>query len=419
MTRRRFGVWACVAVLSLGACSTSPSTTTEVVETTSTVPAYWQPCGDIECAEVEVPVDYSSPDGATMSLAVYRRVGTQNPAAAPVIMVPDSRWGDNARELLELAPSHLGSAWTAQTLISISRRGSDASPMPGGSEHLVSTRDVARDIEVVRDSLNLDAITAMGWGTGATALAVLAMENPSSLSSMVLDSPVHPSMSAQDRASSQIAANNAVVEEAMRWCVSHISCPLQANFAREFNLFRTNTRLGIVDPAVNSVVVARAARNAFAIGDPQAFFTGITQATVGDATALLTTAGEGAVPSEVHAVCADETLGGAQQMAQQLASNHADVSRFFSLGDDHLVYAQCAQLPEAVHPLEGLSSHSETNKVKSLVIVAENNPVVAGSMSAALAQQFSWKTYAVPLWRHLVVGYDDTATQRALEFLLS
>jgi hypothetical protein len=40
-------------------------------------------------------------------------------------------------------------------------------------------------------------------------------------------------------------------------------------------------------------------------------------------------------------------------------------------------------------------------------------------MSAALAQQFSWKTYAVPLWRHLVVGYDDTATQRALEFLLS
>ena len=419
MTRRRFGVWVSVGLVVLGACSSTPSSSTEVVETTSTVPRFWQPCGDIECALVPVPVDYSRPDGELMSLAVYRRVGTQNPDASPVVVVPDSRWGDDARELVELAPSHLGSGWTAQTLIAISRRGTGASPMPAGSEHRVSTRDVARDIESVRQFLDLDAITAMGWGTGATALAVLAMETPSSLAAMVLDSSAHPLMSSQDRVSAQIAADNAVVEEAMRWCVSHISCPLHANFAREFNLFRTNSRLGIVDPAVTSVVVARAARNAFAVGDPQAFFTGITRATSGDSVSILATASEGATAGEIQIVCADETRESTSLIAQQMELNHADVNRFFSLGDDHLVYAQCGGLPEAVQPLEDLTAHSEAANVNALVIVAENNPIVPASMSTALAQQFSWETYAVPMWRHLVVGYDNAVTQRALNFLLS
>jgi pimeloyl-ACP methyl ester carboxylesterase len=419
MTHRRFGVWVSLALVGLSGCVTAPTTSTKVDLTPESATSVWQPCGDIECVQVQVPVDYSRPDGELVSLAVYRRVSTTSPDANPVVLIPDYRWGDDARALVELAPLHLGSAWTAQTLISISRRGTGASPMPAGSEHFVSTRDVARDIESVRQFFDLGAMRAMGWGTGATALALLAQESPDSIAYMVLDGPTHPMMSAQERVSAQIVADNAMVAEAMRWCVSHISCPLHANFVREFNLFRTNMRLDIVDPAVTSVVVARAARNAFAIADPQAFFTGITQATVGDATVLLNTAGEGATAGEIQIVCADETRGSASLIAQELELNHADVNRFFSLGDDHLVYAQCGELPESGEPLKDLTAQSEAANVNALVIVAENNPVVPASMSTALAQQFFWETYAVPLWRHLVVGYDDAVTQRALDFLLN
>lgn len=416
MTLRRLGVWASVALVTLGACTTSP--TSQVVDASLAASRVWLPCGDIECSEIQVPVDYSRPDGEQMALALYRRVSTKTPDASPVILVPDYRWGDDARELLERAPTHLGSQWTAQTLISISRRGTQSSPMPVGSEHRVSTRDVARDIESVRTALGLDAISAVGWGTGATALSVVALENPNSIAHMVLDGPSHPLMSTQQRVETQIDTDNAMVAEAMRWCVSHISCSMNANFAREFNLFRTHARLGIVDPLVTTEVVARAARNAFAIADPQIFFTGITQATSRDSAPILAAASESATTGEIHIVCADHTRESASVIAQQFATNHSDVSRFFSMGDDHLVYEQCAQLPEAVQPLEDLTAHSQTNKVHALVIVVENNPVVPASMSTALAQQFSWETYEVPLWRHFVVGYDDAVTQRALDFLL-
>lgn len=420
MNIRGVGIVAVVGLMGLGACTTSPTTSTEsVVDTTVVTDGVWTPCGDIECAQVQVPVDYSDPDGAQMPLAVYRREGTTNADAAPVILVPDDIYGDDARELLEFAPSHLGSMWTAHTLISISRRGTEVSPMPTGTEHLVSTRDAARDLDVVRSFLDLGGIKAIGWGTGGTALVVLAHENPDALSHMVLDSPSHPFLSVQERVSAQIASDNAIVDEALRWCVSHISCSMNANVATSFNLFRTNTRLGIVDEKVTSAVVARAARAAFAIADPQAFFTGVSQATDGDSVPLLSLAGTGVSPYVAQSLCADETREGAQFVAQQLAMNHADINKFFSLGDDFLAYEQCAQLPEAVHPLDGLGLSAQLSLVKALVIVAENNPVIPSALSTALAQQFSWELYALPLWRHLAVSHDDPTTTRAIEFLTS
>lgn len=420
MKPRRLGVLAVVGLVCLSACSTTSTTTSEsVVDTTVVVDSVWAPCGDIECAQIKVPVDYSIPDGARMSLAVYRRVGTAHPDSSPVILIPDYIYGDTAQGLLERAPAQLGSRWTAHTLISISRRGTEASPMPTGSEHLVSTRDVARDIDYVRDFLDLGEVKAMGWGSGATALAVLAQENPDALSHMVLDSPSHPFLSTQDRVSAQIASDNAIVDEALRWCVSHISCSMNANVVTSFNLFRTNTRIGIVDEQVTSTVVARAARTAFAIGDPQAFFSGISTATNGDSASLLALAGTGVSGYVAQVLCADETSAGAQLVAQQLAAHHADISRFFSLGDDFVAYEQCAQLPEVAHPLDGLDSGPRATSVQALVIVAQNNPVTASSLSASLAERFSWELYDVPLWRHLVVGHDDATTNRAIEFLAS
>jgi len=419
MSMRSLSVWLCLSAIGLGACSTSStsSTTSTTVETTVEGDSLWAPCGDIECAQVQVPVDYSNPDGALMNLAVFRRVSTSATPDFPVVLVPDYLYGDDARALIEFAPAHLGSKWTAQTLISVSRRGSQLSPMPVGSEHFVSTRDVARDLDYVRTFLDLDAMRAMGWGTGATALAVLALENPTALSHMVLDSPSHPLLAAQERVSAQITSDNANVAEALRWCVSHISCSMNANVAKSFNLFRTNTRIGIVDKAVTSVVLGRAARTAFALADPQAFFTGVSQATIGNSASLFAVAGEGASSEVIHVLCADETPMGAQLMAKQLATNHEDVSRFFSLGDDHVMYEQCGQLSESVRPLESVEVATQLPKVNTLVIAAENNPVTPFALSSALAQKFSWELSALPLWRHLMVGHDDPTTQRAIEFL--
>lgn len=413
---RRFGALFCVTIFGLSACSASNE-----VENQTTLPevSYWLPCGDIECAEVAVPVDYSQPDGPQMNLAVYRRLGSKTDATKQILLVPDRSYFDDAKALIEKALANLGSDWTAQTLISIAPRGSVASPMPQGFEHMVATRDVARDLEQVRQFLDLGDLRAIGWGTGANALSVLSIQNPDAISRVVLDSPIDSLMPANDRVAIQIATDNDIVAEALRWCVSHISCPMHLNVARELNLFRTNVRIGIVDPQVTPVVLARAARNAFAIADPQSFFNGVVAATNGDSGPILATSGEVADIGEVYAVCADETSSDAQFIAQQLGTNQQDVERFFSIGDDHVVYDQCATIATSLQPLNAIEPSPKAKDVAALVMVAENNPVVSAQLSNSLANRFSWETYSVPLWRHLVVGYDQDSTKRAIDFLAS
>lgn len=121
----------------------------------------WLPCGDIECARVEVPVDYANPSGAQVSLALFRRVAESNSKANTVFVLPDRRYGDSARLRVERAPLTMGADIRQLNVIAIAPRGSVDSPMPAGSEHLVSTLAVADDIDAVRRELSLRTMSIL------------------------------------------------------------------------------------------------------------------------------------------------------------------------------------------------------------------------------------------------------------------
>jgi hypothetical protein len=100
---------------------------------------------------------------------MFRRVATGVEKPKTVVVLPDRRYGASARQIVERAPLTMGSEVRNITMVGVALRGSIDSPMPAGSEHLVSSLAVADDIDMVRRDLSLKKVSVLAWGSGATA----------------------------------------------------------------------------------------------------------------------------------------------------------------------------------------------------------------------------------------------------------
>lgn len=401
-------------VLSSCAGTTTVATTTSIAPT----PSMWRACGSIQCASVDVPVDHDMPTGATFALSLFANAPVES-GSDPLFMVADLHHGDDPREVVEYAKAHLGGDWAARMLMSIDVRGSVSSPLPARSERFVAVRDIARDIDFVRRTIGLGSVDLIGWGRGATAVAALVAENPEAASRVVLDSPGDPFLPSAEQVRVQIAADAEMVDHALTWCVSHISCPMSDNAAKGFNLLRTNMRIGIVDERVSMATVGLAARRAFAVGDPQGFFTSVVEATAGDATALWELATAQQSMWQSGEVCADLTIGEAVEASSLWRKAAAAQGALFVLGGSPEVLDACGAVltgaPRAVRPV--VADGADQGNV--LVVHAQHDPITASSLPRSLVQRFGWDIVEMPLWRHLVVGIDAETTSRVLEFLNS
>ena len=378
----------------------------------------WLPCGDIECARVDVPVDYANPSGAQVSLALFRRVAESDSKANTVFVLPDRRYGDSARLRVERAPLTMGADIRLLNVIAIAPRGSVDSPMPAGSEHLVSTLAVADDIDAVRRELSLRTMSILAWGSGATSAATLKMLNPDVVKTMVLDSPSDPGVSQTMLAQKQIDSSEAAVVEAMRWCASHISCPMNANVAKELNKFKTALRVGRINGDANYDTIARAGTAALASGEPQELFVAIAEASEGDSQRLLGLGGAAPTVASAYAPCADVSKKAAARMAQMYAANMAKKTRLIHIGTEAIVYEFCKDLPESSLILGKIDADNNAFKSDVLVTIARGDQVVPSYASRTLAQRMGWTYESVYANRHLVVGIDRAITARALQFLM-
>ena len=90
MSRRVFSAVLVAAAVVLAACSPAA----EPVPGVDSLPeVQWLPCGSIECAQVDVPVDYAVPNGPTVALSMFRRVATGVEKPKTVVVLPDRRYG--------------------------------------------------------------------------------------------------------------------------------------------------------------------------------------------------------------------------------------------------------------------------------------------------------------------------------------
>lgn len=415
MSRRGLSAVLVTAAIFLGACASAaePSRSTDGQPVLQ-----WLPCGAIECAQLEVPADYASPNGTTVSLGLFRRVatGVENPST--VFVLPDRRYGDTARTIVERAPLTMGSDVRNFTMVGIAPRGSVDSPMPLGMEHVVSSLAVADDVDTVRRELSLRTVSVMAWGTGATSAAVLKMLNPDVVSTMVLDSPSDPGVSQTLLAAKQIESSEAAVVAAMKWCASHISCPMNANVAKELNKFKTNLRVGRIGDGADYGTIARAGTASLAAGRPQDLFVAIAEASAGDSQQLLSLGGTAPTVASAYAPCADVSKKAAARIAQMYAANMNAKTRLIHIGSEAIVYGFCKDLPESSLTLGKIDADSNAFNADVLVLIARGDQVAPPYAARTMAKRMGWTYESVYVNRHLVVGIDRAVTARALQFLM-
>lgn len=389
------------------------SSASDIAETTIA----WLPCGPIECGQIEVPVAHESAESNSMvKLSMYRRIAVTGEKKQTVFVLPDREYGYSARELVERAPLLLGNASNAFTLIGISPRGSNDSAMPTGRETEIGTLHSADDVEFIRNALNIKKVSVLAWGSGATTAAAILYTKPRMIDSAVLDSPIDPSVALTTQAPKHIAATKLGVQTAVLWCASHLSCPMNANVAKELNKVKTDIRLHRVPPEVTFDAMDRVAAKTIATGEAGPFFTSIAEAMNGDASAFEAFAGNEPTLADAYARCADVSHKDAAVIA---ALHKAVVPYKFTIGSEAQLYGMCAQLPESMRPLTAMKPEALSSEATVMLTVARGDQVAAPLLVRDMGKKLKWQYRPVFANRHLVLTFDAAITAAAMQFLAS
>ena len=230
---------------------TSSTTTTEDEPTTTTAggewtpePIEWDACGGVECATLDVPLDYANPDADQIELYVARTPASGKRIGA--LFVNPGGPGASAAEYAELLPSVLPDDITEHfDIVGVDPRGvGGSSPITCGmspaelygvdptfedtqdkaayvevSEEYVEdcgakysevlphlgTRDVARDMDAVRAAMGDEQLSYLGYSYGTVIGQVYADLFPDRVRSMVLDGVVEPGLTGLESADEQAA----------------------------------------------------------------------------------------------------------------------------------------------------------------------------------------------------------------------
>ena len=220
-----------------------------------------------ECARMEAPLDYADPGGETVSLALLRVPARGEPigslltnpggpgfagmgfsaliaAAAPEspflerfdVIGLDPRgvgastpaldcYGDAEREDDALSEKYYTTEWTEEETRRFARRCAERS---GGEELLaqVGTRDVARDMDVLRAVLGDERLSYFGASYGSRLGPVYAEMFPENVRALVLDAAVDPHADTAERRVSQAVGLQRSFELVGASCVELPDCPL-------------------------------------------------------------------------------------------------------------------------------------------------------------------------------------------------
>ena len=410
-SRSVLGMLLCVLVASVAACSS------EEVSSVASAPASditWLPCGDIECGQIQIPIDHSAASSEKFTLGLYRRTSSVSNDARTLILVPDKKWSTSARDMVEAAVLTYGPRINSFNVVAVAPRGSAASVLPTGAEHNVGPLDIVDDLDMVRRALGQEKVSVIGWGTGATAVTAWVMQRPRDFYSAVVDSPLDPSVSSVKQIRQNIAASELGVLTAVKWCASHLSCTINANVATGLNLLKTDMRLGRVPADVTNEVIARAAEHALADGNPGVFFNAIAQVMLGSSVRLQALAGVALVQADAYSKCADVSQADAVSIVQ---AYEAMSDQYFRLGNTAQLYGFCSAIAAAVRPLGVVKPSAITSEAKVLVTIARGDQMNAPVNAREMAKRLGWKYQSVFANRHLVVGIDRAMTQTAMDFL--
>lgn len=249
MTRRL--LLALVAVVVVAACNRTavPVADTLPIEgrtdgdpQSPTRPIIWEDCGGLDCATVAAPLDYDDPDGDTIDVFVARRAATgerrgalwlnfggPGATAASTVetwSIPDEitehfdiigmdprgvggssplNCGIPAIELYSADPT-MDEPGDVEEFLGVSHRFVDDCEHSAGEllPHL-GTRNVARDMDLIRSMMGDESIDYLGYSYGTVIGQAYAEEFPDRIRTMILDGIVDPALTGVELAVRQAA----------------------------------------------------------------------------------------------------------------------------------------------------------------------------------------------------------------------
>ena len=215
-------------------------------ETRAAEPAItWEACGQIQCATIDVPLDYSRPSGPSIELALTR-IPAREPSMRVGVMLANPGgpgasgndfvrvWGRllsndvrNRFDIIGFDPRGIGGStpvvchdrlqdlvaadpdpdtdaeWEAAK--SVTRLFvEDCAKKHGDILPHLGTRNVARDMDSIREALGEEQITYFGYSYGTTIGAVYADMFPTRVRAMVLDGGTDLSLNVEETIRTQI-----------------------------------------------------------------------------------------------------------------------------------------------------------------------------------------------------------------------
>lgn len=263
----------------------------------------WGPCGPfatdaldraafadaaLECSYLEVPLDYAASQARTAQVAVMRKRATDpgarigslvtNPGGPGVsglsrlatTVVPGIGDGEVARrfDLVGFDPRGVGASRPAIDCLTDAERDelrldyvADTSPAGvakaeaitqrvvgecverTGSDVLATagTRDVARDLDVLRAALGDERLSFLGYSYGTQIGYTYAEAFPMNVRALVLDGAVDPDEDRVQHAVAQAAGFQQAFDAFARWCALR-PCPLGQDAGRATAVFQALTR---------------------------------------------------------------------------------------------------------------------------------------------------------------------------------
>lgn len=256
-----------------------------------------------ECARLAVPMDYEEPEGEQMQVAVLRLPAQGDPAdrIGSLVMNPGGPGGGGLItgvlaslglaesalvqrfDLVGFDPRGVGATTPAIECFTDAERDAGQAKMTllgtsgawtdddtagfvdacasgsGGEDVLtaVGTRDVARDMDVLRAALGDEQLTFAGQSYGTRLGTVYAEQFPQNVRAMMLDGAMDPSQTSAERRLDLHRAFQEAFERLAAFCAESADCPLGPDPDRATEVFQD-----LVQPLVSEPVPAGDGRTA-------------------------------------------------------------------------------------------------------------------------------------------------------------
>jgi pimeloyl-ACP methyl ester carboxylesterase len=226
----------------------------------------------LQCTRVEVPLDYAKPDGKTVSVGLLRRpaedqdnrvgsllVNPGGPGASGMVtaaslakQVAGSKLGKRF-DLVGFDPRGVGASEPKLRCLTTQERDAerldnDLDTSPAGvaqteSEEkdyaakceqrvgkdflaTVGSRDVAKDLDVLRSVLGDAKLTYLGYSYGTRIGTEYAAQFPANVRAMVLDGALDPDQNPVDEVVSQVTGFQSAFDVYAQHCAAERECPL-------------------------------------------------------------------------------------------------------------------------------------------------------------------------------------------------